>query len=63
MNLLFCLEDILSDFRHLFNQQNCALFQAFSFGFIASRGGGTLTELYQSSASYLNFYLSTLYLQ
>ena len=51
MDLLFCLESILSDFRHLFNQQNFALFQAFIFGFIANRGNGTLTELYQSSAS------------
>ena len=51
MNLLFCLGDILSDFRVLFNQQNFMLFQAFIFGFIANRGNGTLTELYQSSAS------------
>ena len=51
MDLLFCLRDILSDFRHLFNQQNFALFQAFIFGFIANRGNGTLTELYQSGAS------------
>ena len=52
MNLLSCLGDILSDFRHLFNQQNFMLFQAFIFGFIASRGNhGTLTELYQSSVS------------
>ena len=51
MNLLFCLGDILSDFRHLFNQQNFVLFQAFIFGFIANRGNGTLTELYQVSAS------------
>ena len=51
MDLLFCLGDILSDFRHLFNQQNFALFQAFIFGFIANRGNGTLTELYQSTTS------------
>ena len=51
MNLLFYLEDILSDFRHLFNQQNFALFQAFILGFIANRGRGTLTELYQCSGS------------
>ena len=51
MDLLFCLEGILSDFRHLFNQQNFALFQAFIFGFIINRGAGTLTELYQSSGS------------
>ena len=51
MNLLFCLGDILSDFRHLFNQQNFAVFQAFIFGFIANRGHGTLTELYQCRGS------------
>ena len=51
MNLLFCLGDILSDFRHLFNHQNFALFQAFIFGFIANTGRGTLTELYQCSGS------------
>ena len=51
MPLLFCLGDILSDFRHLFNAQNFALFQAFIFGFIAKNGRGTLTELYQSSGS------------
>ena len=51
MDLLFCLGDILSDFRPLFNQQNFALFQAFIFGFIANTGKGTLTELYQCSAS------------
>ena len=49
MDLLFCLRDILSDFRHLFNQQNFTVFQAFIFGFIANKGTGTLTDLYQSS--------------
>ena len=51
MDLLLCLKDILSEFRHLFNQQNCTLFQAFIFGFIANRGRGTLTELYQCSGA------------
>ena len=51
MNPLFCLGDILSDFRHLFNQQNFALFQAFIFGFIANNRRGTLTDLYPCSAS------------
>lgn len=51
MVLLFCLGDILSDFRHLFNQQSFALFQAFILGFIANRGRGTLTDLYQCSGS------------
>ena len=50
-HITFCLRDILSDFRHLFNQQNFALFEAFIFGFIASRGTGTLTDIYQCSAS------------
>ena len=51
MDLLFCLEAILSDFRHLFNQQNFALFKTLIFGFIANTHGGTLTRLYQSSFS------------
>ena len=51
MDILSCLGNILSDFRHLFNQQNFALFQAFIFGFIANRGNATLTELYQCSGS------------
>ena len=51
MNLLFCLEGILSDFRHLFNQQNFLLFQALILGFITNAHGGTLTRLYQSSGS------------
>ncbi|MDE0397756.1 MAG: transposase [Candidatus Poribacteria bacterium] len=56
MDLLFCLEGILSDFRHLFNQQNFAVFQAFIFGFIANRGRGTLTDLYQSSGSQTKYW-------
>ena len=56
MNLLFCLGDILSDFRHLFNQQNFLLFQAFIFGFLANRGNGTLTELYQAGASQTKYW-------
>ena len=51
MNLLLYLESIVSDFRHLFNQQNFVLFQAFILGFIANRGRGTLTSLYQSCTS------------
>ena len=51
MDLLFCLEDILSYFRPLFNTQNFALFKALVFGFIANTHGGTLTRLYQSSFS------------
>ena len=56
MNLLLCLGDILSDFRHLFNQQNFVLFQGFIFGFIANRGSGTLTDLYQCSASQTKYW-------
>ena len=51
MDLLLHLESIVSDFRYLFNQQNFALFQAFLFGFIANRGRGTLTGLYQGRGS------------
>lgn len=51
MDLLLHLERIISDFRHLFNQQNFALFQAFIFGFMTQTHGGTLTDLYQSSRS------------
>ena len=62
MNLLFCLGDILSDFQHLFNQQNFALFQAFLFGFIANNGRGTLTELYQCSGSETKYWSFTKFL-
>ena len=51
MNLLFCLGDILSEFRYLFNPQNFALFQAFICGLIANNGKGRLTDIYQASAS------------
>ncbi len=51
MDLLFCLRDILSDFRHLFNPQNFTVFQAFIFGFIANTSKGSLTDLYQCSSS------------
>ena len=56
MPLLLHLEGILSDFRFMFNSQNFALFQAFLFGFIATSGRGTLTELYQSSASQTRYW-------
>ena len=51
MPLLLHLESIVSDFRHLFNSQNFALFQAFIFGFMTQTHGGSLTVLYQSSGS------------
>lgn len=62
MNLLFCLEDILSYFRPLFNQQNFALFQAMVCGFIANTHGGTLTRLYQSSFSETKYWSFTKFL-
>ena len=49
MDLLLHLESIVSDFQHLFNQQNFSLFQVFLFGFMTHTPGGTLTHLYQSS--------------
>ena len=56
MNLLFCLESILSEFRFMFNSQNFVLFQAFIYGFITHTGEGTLTQLYQSSASQTRYW-------
>ena len=56
MNLLLHLESIVSDFRHLFNQQNFALFQAFIYGFITHTGAGALTQLYQSSVSQTRYW-------
>ncbi len=51
MDLLFCLDRILTDFRHLFNTQNFALFHAVIIGLIANSGRGTLTSIYQASPS------------
>ena len=42
---------ILTDFRHLFNTQNFALFHAVIIGLIAHSGRGTLTSIYQASPS------------
>ena len=56
MNLLLHLESILSDFRFMFNSQNFALFQAFIYGFITHTREGTLTQLYQSSASQTRYW-------
>ena len=56
MHLLLHLESILSDFRFMFNSQNFALFQAFIYGFITHTGPGTLTRLYQSSASQTRYW-------
>ena len=56
MPLLLHLESIVSDFRHLFNQQNFALFQALIFGFMTHPHGGTLTRLYQSSGSQTRYW-------
>ncbi|MDE0638438.1 MAG: hypothetical protein OXI43_21560 [Candidatus Poribacteria bacterium] len=62
MNLLLCLEHILSDFCFLFSQQNFALFQAFIYGFIANRGDGTITGIYQSSFSQTRYWAFTKFL-
>ena len=62
MDLLLCLEKIISDFRPLFNQQNFMLFQAFIFGFIVNGSGGTLTGLYQSSCSQTRYWSFTKFL-
>ena len=62
MNLLFCLEDILSYFRPLFNQQNFAFFQTMIRGFIANTHGGTLTRLYQSSFAKTKYWFRTKFL-
>ena len=56
MHLLLHLESIVSDFRHLFNQQNFALFQAFLFGFMTHIPGGSLTDLYQSSRAQTRYW-------
>ena len=56
MPLLLHLESILSEFRFMFNSQNFALFQAFIYGFITHTGEGTLTQLYQSSASQMRYW-------
>ena len=56
MHLLLHLESILSDFRFMFNSQNFALFQAFIYGFITHTREGTLTQLYQSSASQTRYW-------
>ena len=42
MDLLLHLERIVSDFRHLFNQENFVLFQAFIFGFMTQTHSGPL---------------------
>ena len=56
MDLLFCLERMLTDFRHLFNSKNFVLFQAFIIGLITDTQGGTLTHLYQASASQTRYW-------
>ena len=42
---------ILTDFRHLFNTQNFALFHAVIIGLIAHSGRGTVTSIYQARPS------------
>ena len=43
MPLIFCLVDILTQFRPLFNRQNFALFCTFIVGLITHRHHATLT--------------------
>ena len=48
MPLIFCLVDILTQFRPLFNRQNFALFCTFIVGLITHRHRATLTGIYQA---------------
>ena len=48
MPLIFCLSNILTEFRPLFNRQNFDLFCTFILGLITHRRQGTLTEIYQA---------------
>ena len=48
MPLIFCLVDILTQFRPLFNRQNFALFCTFIAGLITHRHRATLTGIYQA---------------
>ena len=48
MHLIFCLVDILTQFRSLFNRQNFALFCTFIVGLITHRHRATLTGIYQA---------------
>ena len=49
MDLLFCLNSILTDFRPLFNHQNFALFCAFIKGFVLCPARKTVTGIYTAS--------------
>ncbi len=49
MDLLFCLNDILTDFQPLFNGQNFALFCAFIKGFLLCPARKTITGIYIAS--------------
>ena len=48
MHLIFCLTDILTQFRPLFNRQNFALFCTFIVGLITHRHRATMTGIYQA---------------
>ena len=48
MPLIFCLVDILTQFRPLFNRQNFALFCTFIVGLITHRHRATVTGIYQA---------------
>ena len=48
MCLIFCLSDILTQFRPLFNRQNFTLFCTFIVGLITHRHRATVTGVYQA---------------
>ena len=48
MHLIFCLTDILTQFRSLFNRQNFTLFCTFIVGLITHRRHATVTGIYQA---------------
>ena len=48
MHLIFCLTDILTQFRPLFNRQNFALFCTFIVGLITHQHRATMTGIYQA---------------
>ena len=49
MHLIFCLTDILTQFRPLFNRQNFTLFCTFIVGLITHRRHATVTGIYQAA--------------
>ncbi len=49
MDLIFCLHQIVTEFRPLFNQQSFELFCAFIEGLIIGHSPQTVTSIYQAS--------------